>query len=394
MKIDLGIPLTLSEGDCWIDEVDRDKHLFCIGETGSGKTTFFLNLIKNEISNCLIVLDPYGELSLKVASLVPKDRLIYVDKKNPICLNPFDRPFLNRSELSNDLANVINMLVKTINDDQMKMTTQMREILINALKVFDDNNLNFEYLITFLSDKFERKKYHNKSPYWARFDQVLGPGVKNEKLESSQRVSARFSLLYNDENIVPFVKGRNEFNVNQFVKDKKVIVFNFSGFDDFAMSFIGCLVTTFIKSYWQHQAKIGGDSLYYYIDEFHLFITSEFSRFLTGTRKYNISLNFSCHSLSQIDSNLAKIILGCYVVSVLGVNSSDAKIISDEINIDPKKLQSLEKYHAYISINRKAHFALCYPPVDIPDYIPEDTTPLLLFKSDNYNFLQDGWIKF
>lgn len=385
--IELGISKYLKEGWAKIENEDRYKHLFCIGETGRGKTTFFLNLINEEYEdNCLIILDPYGELALKSASLIPKDRLIYVDKFHPICLNPLDKSYLNRSELAQEFSALINMMVETINDEQMMLTVLMREILINAIQVINDKNLNIEYLKKLLEEKQERLKYSH-IPYWKRFDNTER-GEHNERVESAKRVVNRISNLYDDENLKPFLIGKNSFDLPDLISKKKVIVFNFAGLDDLEMSFIGGLITTSIKSYWQHQSKFDSPPLHVYIDEFHLFMTKDFGRFLTSTRKYNISMNFSCHSLFQVDDVLANLILSSYAIVVLGVLPEDAEILSKNMGIDFKKLMNIEKYYCYASVGRKPFYLLCYPPPKVEDYIPEDIS----IKSEKYSFLSPDWI--
>ena len=155
--IDLGIPLRASDGLPVIEPADRFKHLFVLGSTGSGKTTFFLNLIKEEIGNALIVLDPNGDLAERVAGLAPKDRLIYIDKAHPISLNPLARNHLNKSEKANELIEVVNSAVMALTDDQqMPITVLMAKIIRNAVRVFSDEQMDIEYLGHFLEYEAER----------------------------------------------------------------------------------------------------------------------------------------------------------------------------------------------------------------------------------------------
>jgi len=161
--IDLGIPLQASDGLPVIESADRFKHLFVLGSTGSGKTTFFLNLIKEEIGNALIVLDPNGDLAERVAGLAPKDRLVYVNKNHPISLNPLGRDYLNRSENANELIEVVNSAVMALTDDQqMPITVLMAKIIRNAVRVFSDEQMNIEYLGQFLEYKAERTKVSDR----------------------------------------------------------------------------------------------------------------------------------------------------------------------------------------------------------------------------------------
>ena len=386
--IDLGIPLRASDGLPIIESIDRFKHLFVLGSTGSGKTTFFLNLIKEEIGNALIVLDPNGDLAECVAGLTQQDRLVYIDKNHPISLNPLGRNYLNRSENANELIEVVNSAVMALTDDQqMPITVLMAKIIRNAVRVFSDDQMNIEYLGQFLEYKAEREKVLDR--YWKEFD-ITPRGQRNEQAESAKRISARLSLFYEDENLVPFIRGKYEFDIPEIVKKKRIIVFNLKGFDDESTAFIGGLVSNAVKSYYLHQATKGSEPLYFYCDEYHLFINKLFTRFLAEARKYNISMNFAGHSLKQVDKNLASMILSsCFVKVALTCGAEDAELLAKELNINPGEIQKLKPYEAYIGIGKKSHKVLMFPGVETAEYKPEPKV-----KVEEVDFLGDEWIGF
>ena len=389
--IDLGIALKASENLPIIESTDRFKHLFLLGSTGSGKTTFFLNLIKNEIDNAIIVLDPNGDLAEKVAGLTTAERLIYIDKDHPISLNPLGRPHLNRSEQANELIEVVNSAVMALTkDQQMPITVLMAKIIRNAIRVFDDDQMTMAHLGQFLEYDTERKKVPDT--FWQNFDKKDSKGwyVNKEQIESAKRVSARLSLFYEDENIAPFIRGENEFNIPEILAKKQVVIFNLYGLDDEITAFIGCLVSNSIKSYYLHQATKDSEPLYFYCDEFHLFINSLFTRFLAEARKYNISMNFAGHSLKQVDNKLASMILSsCYVKVALNCGAEDAELLAREIGINPQEIQKLKPYEAYIGIGKKPHKVLTFPGPDTSPYNPPKTV-----KPQELDFLSDGWISY
>lgn len=387
--IDLGSPLKASEGLPVIESKDRFKHLFLLGSTGSGKTTFFLNLIKNEIDNAIIVLDPNGDLAERVADLTPPKRLLYIGKNHPISLNPLNRKHLNKSEQANELIEVVNSAVMALTQDQqMPITVLMAKIIRNAIRVFDEKDMTLAHLGKFLEFEAERKKVPDA--FWQNFDKKDSKGwyVNREQIESAKRVSARLSLFYEDENIVPFITGENQFNIPAIVENRQVAVFNLYGFDDEITAFIGCLVSNAIKSYYLHEATKQSEPLYFYCDEYHLFINTLFTRFLAEARKFNISMNFAGHSLKQVDNKLAAMILAsCFVKAALNCGAEDAELLAREIGINPKDILGLKPYEAYMGIGKKPHKVLTFPG---PDFVINQSRPTE--KKKAFEFLCEGWI--
>ena len=387
MKV--GIGLKASEGLPVIKLQNRFKHLLCIGSTGTGKTTFFSYLIKNELENACVILDPNGSLTESILPFIPKQRLIYINKKNYISLNPLTRNYLNWSENAKELIQVINAAVKEISPKQVDITALMTRITKNALRVFSKKQLNIEYLMKFLDDKFERQKF-NEDHYWKNFDKIRG-----EHIESARRISARLSLYYDDLDLRPFLSGNNDFEINNIVKQKKIVIVNLDGFDDEATAFIGSLITNQIKSYYQHQAKKGGEPLFFYCDEFHLFISQDFGRFLAEGRKYNISINFAGHSFANLDDFFQSTLLACHTKIVLNNDYKDANILADALQIKPSEILELKTFRAIARIGNKNHHILLYKPSHEEQNNTNHTkskkkeTPSF---EKQFDFLGDSWI--
>ncbi|MGC8558509.1 MAG: helicase HerA domain-containing protein, partial [Nitrososphaeria archaeon] len=76
-----------------LDEDSLSGHAFIIGATGSGKTTLLVYLIKyirENISDASVIfIDPHGDASVQVASLVPNP-VLYDPILAPFALNPMD----------------------------------------------------------------------------------------------------------------------------------------------------------------------------------------------------------------------------------------------------------------------------------------------------------------
>ncbi len=79
-----------------LDPEERRRHLYLVGQTGTGKSTLLLNLIAQDLDagEGLALLDPHGDLAEAALLHIPRDRtndLVYVnpaDAERPIGFNP------------------------------------------------------------------------------------------------------------------------------------------------------------------------------------------------------------------------------------------------------------------------------------------------------------------
>jgi len=379
----IGIGLDGKEGSAWVKPGDRYKHLLCLGSSGMGKTTFLSYLIRKELDNACIVLDPNGNLIEQIAPFIPSERLLYIDKHNPISLNPLSRGYLNWSENAKELIQLINAAVKEINAKQVEMTVLMTRIVKNALRVFKDDELNIKHLMEFLDDEKKRAELSYDS-YWSTFDKT-----NREAKESCKRITARLSVYCDDLDLQPFLSGQNKFDLTEIINNKKVVLVNCEGLDDEATAFLGCLVTNQIKSYYLHKAKIGGNPLFFYCDEFHLFIQEHFGRFLAEGRKFNFSFNFAGHSFALLDTLFRAMVLRSHVKVILGNDGDDAQILSKSLQIKANDIINLKPFKAITRIgNKNFKIQLFRPPIATPLPFNKPQRPI----QEELCFLGDDWI--
>src|SRR5208283_3007247 len=82
-----------------LDPQERRRHLYIVGQTGTGKSTLLLNLIRQDLvaGEGLALLDPHGDLAEAALAHVPRARtndLVYLnpaDLERPIGFNPLSR---------------------------------------------------------------------------------------------------------------------------------------------------------------------------------------------------------------------------------------------------------------------------------------------------------------
>ena len=74
---------------------DRQRHIYVVGKTGVGKTTFLENVVMQDIANGhgVAYIDPHGDTAEKLIKSIPSNRIndvVYFnpsDMENPIAFN-------------------------------------------------------------------------------------------------------------------------------------------------------------------------------------------------------------------------------------------------------------------------------------------------------------------
>jgi len=381
--IELGISLKAINGPAIIEPKDRFRHCYVIGKTQTGKSTYFLNLINQEIEHAHIILDPAGTFADAVATLTPKDRLIYVDKNHPLTINPLRRK-ATRSEIANQFIEVVNNCV-TGSTPSIEMTVLMGEIVRNAIRVLTPEHLEIDYLANFLNYT-QYRDFYRDDDYWKHFDDTDKKGwyIHREKRDSAQRVGARLSAFILDENLKRFTIGKNQLDVKEIVDNKKIVCFNLKGFDNDLMLYIGNLITTAVKSYYMHEATTESEPLFLYADEWQNFLSPAFNNMLAECAKFKISVNLSHQTFGQTNPKTLNIVLGnAYAKVAFNCGYEEAEKLSKDFQVSPKEFLNLKRYEALILIGNDTHHVLTFPPPDVNSYQPKPAI----------NFLRDEWIK-
>lgn len=385
MKVKLGKMVKPSEGLATIDEW---RNFYIVGGTRSGKTTFMLYLAYHQMPNsALIVIDPHGELAPKIATLAPKERLIYADINNPLVINPLKRSY-PISDIAEEYAGAINASTKVNAPQQVDVTVKMSRILLNALEVFKQEHFSTSYLIDFLDNQKTRFAHFGaitKTPYWQAYDDKGKEGI--ELRMSGSRISDRLTLFDKNEYVRAFLEGEDQFDIEQIVKNKQIVCFNLEHIPKNARHYIGNLITYAVKTYIT-KAGLSSDSLGVYVDEFHSFINETFDDALVSCLKRGVNFVLAHQNHAQVFPATIDIALSnSSVIASLNLGEVEAKkMLYKYYGLKKDDLLTIEKHHAYLSINNRPYYVKCYYK-DILPYTPP-TKP-----KETVNFFRSGIIE-
>ncbi|MBS1619675.1 MAG: ATP-binding protein, partial [Bacteroidetes bacterium] len=298
----------------------RFTHMHVIGATGTGKSTFLLNNIAQDIynGNGLAVLDPHGDLIESVLECIPSHRM-----KDVVVIDPSDALYsvgfnilnaaneLEKEVLSSDLVSVFQKFSTSWGD-------QMTSVLANALMAFLESTeggtlldlrkflIEPSFRLSVLSTVTDQSILY----YWEKEYPII-------KSNSVGSILTRLDSFLRPKAIRYMFAQKKGLDFTDIMDSKRILLVKLSqGLIGESNSYLlGSLLVSKIYQTALGRQAISKDSrtgFFLYIDEFQNFITPSLSRILSGGRKYNLGLIVAHQSLEQIsksDSELASALI-------------------------------------------------------------------------------------
>ncbi|MDR0370060.1 MAG: type IV secretion system DNA-binding domain-containing protein [Candidatus Peribacteria bacterium] len=370
-----------------IKEEDKFRHVYIVGKTGTGKSTFISNMIISDMQagNGLCILDPHGELVDTIVESIPSHRINDVilfdisDTEYPIGFNLLQAD--NEDEKNRIASGVVSTFQKLFDNS---WGPRLEYILRNVvLSIIDYPNATLMHILRVLTDKEFREEVisHVK-------DSVLLKFWNNEfnKRQDRQREEAVGPITnkvgqFLSSRLVRNVFGqpRSRLSMRKAMDEGKIVLVNLSkgkiGEDNANM--IGSLLVTKIQIDAMARADIAAHlrrPFYLYIDEFQNFATKSFATILSEARKYKLSLIVANQYTSQLDEEIKNAIfgnVGSIVAFTLGYD--DAAIMTSQFKelVGVNDLISLPKFTTYTRLMIDGISSDPFSMKILPPYQPE-----------------------
>ncbi len=355
---------------------DRFRHFYVIGQTGTGKSSIFQTMIRQDMMNGdgFCVVDPHGSLVEDLLPFVPKDRVDDViifdpsDLERPMGLNLLEADSPEEQDMV--ALDAMNMMIKLF--DEETFGPRIQDYFRNGvLTLMADPNGGAitDIMRLFTDDAFQRSKVkHLKNPVVKSFwtNQMAKTGAR-EKQEIIPYFAAKFGQFYTNGMIRNIIgQTQSSFDFTDVMDNKKILFMNLSKgmTGDFNSKLLGLIIVSKIQTAAlrrQKQAKGARSDFFLYIDEFQNYVTDSIESILSEARKYRLGLNIAHQYMSQIDTsgqkkgvNLKDAVLGnvgtmmCYKIG-----AQDAEVMAKEMapTFTDQDLINIDKYKAVMKLS-------------------------------------------
>ncbi|MDO8582920.1 MAG: type IV secretion system DNA-binding domain-containing protein [bacterium] len=328
-----------------IKRLDRRRHMYVVGKTGSGKSRLIELLLISDIlsSQGCCLLDPHGDLAEEILKFVPKNRIkdvVYInpaDREFPIGFNPLEpvEDYETRQHLATFFISIFKKLFDASWNSRMEHL--IRYITLALLETPDSSILGIPRM---LSDTSFRQRV---------IMQIKDPIVKgfwtNEFSASAEQFSreAVIPILNKVGQFIsnPIVRNmvgqkKNMLDFSRFMNQGKIVIINISkgklGDDNAAL--LGSMFITKIQQAALSRAKVPEEErrdFYFYVDEFQNFATEAFSSILSEARKYHLNLTIAHQYIAQLPDEVKATAFGNVgSLIVFPVGGDDAAYLAKE----------------------------------------------------------------
>ncbi len=356
---------------------DRFRHLYIVGQTGTGKSTLLLTLALEDVKagNGFCILDPHGDLCDYIMERYPKERiddLIYFDLANteyPIAFNPLDGTETEdeRDVVTNDL---IEMFVSMYGEEIFG--PRIQDYFRNAcflLMEQEEWGTLVDIMRLFTDDAFAESKIRNlKNPviaaWWNKTYKKMWDREKAEIIPFLQAKFAPFTTSTYVRNIIG--QPKSAFNFSQAMQEKKVILCKLSKglVGEENSKLIGKMVAMQIKQAALKRAAMESKDrvpFYLYVDEFQNYVSQSFESILSEARKYKLGLAMAHQYMDQLkqkwlwgELDLSKTILGnVWSILAFKIGPNDADLLENVFAPDFSKwdLMNSETFKAALRLS-------------------------------------------
>lgn len=370
-----------------LERDDRRRHLYMIGQTGTGKSTLFKHLILQDIHNGdgVGLVDPHGDLIEDILPHIPKERAADVilfdpnDTVRPLGLNMLETNDPNQRDLVvQELVLIIEKLAARLNPESIG--PMFEHYLRNALlTLVEDPEATLIDIPRLFTDVTFRKFVVSevKNPIVRQFwEKEYAQSLKGQ--QSADMLSYVISKLgrFISNDVIRNIIGQptNSFDVRDVMDHRKILLVNLSKgtLGEINSDLLGFVLVSKLQIAALSRTDIPQEErqdFYLYLDEFQNFTTDTVATILSEARKYRLNLNLTNQFVGQLTDPIRDAVfgnVGTIVSYRIGVE--DAELMAKQFApvFDEYDLLNLEKFSAYVRLlvrnEPQRPFSLAVPP--------------------------------
>ena len=331
----------------YLQEKDRRRHMYVIGQTGMGKSVFLENLAFQDMCDGrgFAFIDPHGDAVEALLKRVPQERIddiIYFDPadiEHPVGMNMFE--FTTEDQKDFIVQEGISMLQSLFDpQNQGFFGPRGQHMFRNAalLLMSDPAGATFiDIPQCFTDPEFVKSKLKYVTDK-AVYDYWTKEFPASQKSNDAGEVITWFASKWG-----PFIANtimrntlgqvKSGFNIREIMDNKKIFLVNLSKgrLGDINANLLGMIFVMKFQQAAMSRQDIPEDQrqdFCLYVDEFQNFATDSFESILSEARKYRLNLIVANQFMTQLTEKIREALLGNVGTIVCGrIGVTDAELM-------------------------------------------------------------------
>jgi hypothetical protein len=356
-----------------ISDEDRRRHIYIIGQTGTGKSALMSNMIIEDMKRGkgVCIIDPHGELVESVLGCVPPERekdVVIFDPGNlekPIGLNMIEydpaRPE-EKTFIVNEIQGIFNKLFLA-----ETMGPMFEQYMRNALLLLMEDAARepatlIEVPRLFTDDAYRQRKLANiTNPVVLDFWQKEAAKVTGEASLTSMApyITSKFNNFIANDYVRPIIgQAKSSFNFRKVMDEQKILLVSLAKgkIGELNAGFLGMIIVGKLLLAAFSRADIAQEQrkdFNLYIDEFQNFTTDSISTILSEARKYRLNLTIAHQFITQLEEKIRDSVfgnVGSMIAFRVGAQDTEFLLKQFEPVFSQNDLMNIDNFNAYLRL--------------------------------------------
>ena len=360
--------------DVRILKEDRRRHLYAMGQTGTGKSVFMETMALQDIEEgrgvCFI--DPHGDTVERLLSHVPRHRsrdVIYFnpgDVEWPLGLNMLEYDPLfpeQKTFIVNEFLGIFHKLYGAVPE---AMGPMFEQYFRNAtMLVMDDPSSGNTILEIgrvmaekpFRDLKLSRAKNIVVKNFWTEVAEKAGGEAELRNMVPY--ITSKIDNFIANEIMRPIIaQEKSAFSFREVMDSEKILLVNLSKgrLGDLNSSFIGLIIVGKLLMAALSRVDMPEErrkDFYLFIDEFQNVTTDSIATILSEARKYRLNLTITHQFVGQLKEEIKKAVFGNVgSMAAFRIGSDDAEFIAKQFKpvFTEQDLLNLDNFNCYLKL--------------------------------------------
>lgn len=356
-----------------VTDEDRRRHVYVVGQTGTGKSSLLINMVADDIKKGkgVAVVDPHGDLIDSILTLVPPERQRDVivfdpgDISKPLGLNMLEYDASRPEEktfIVNEMQSIFNKLFSS-----ETMGPMFEQYMRNALLLLMEDMANSPSTLTevprvFTDPEWRRQKLSRAlNPtvidFWEK--EAVKAGGEASLANITPYVTSKFNNFLANDYVRPIIgQVRSSFNFRRVMDDGKILLVNLSKgrIGDINAGLLGMIVVGKLLMAALSRVDLPQEQrrdFNLYIDEFQNFTTDSIATILSEARKYRLNLVIAHQFIAQLQEKIRDAVfgnVGSMVVFRVGADDAEFLVKQFEPTFTKNDLINIDNFNACVKL--------------------------------------------